>query len=177
MNARENPVVKRYRDAYRVATALVGLGTLIKLLGLVFAGIVLFVAFRFANGVENSDPKVLGPVVLAAMVGVLSWICGVMIAALGQILRATLDNAVALSHFLTDPERVEAMGLPRSVTNRSNPQVADASDDAIEPDHTGDDEQNAEAASAPFCYHCGAEAPADATTCPTCGKRLDDAEL
>jgi hypothetical protein len=41
-------------------------------------------------------------------------------AALGQILRATLDNAVASSHFLADPERAEVMGLPHSVMERSN---------------------------------------------------------
>jgi hypothetical protein len=172
MNGRATPVVKRYREAYRVGGALVGLGTLIKLLALVFAGIIFFAAFRFANGVENSDPKVLGPVVLATIVGVLSWVCGVMVAALGQILTATLDNAVASSHFLTDSERAEAMGLPHIVANRSHPLVAEASEDAIEPDQAEDDDQNAEAASALFCYHCGAEATVDATTCATCGEHL-----
>ena len=47
------------------------------------------------------------------------WVCGVIIAAEGQIPQATLDNAVASSHFLTDPERADAMGLPRSVADRS----------------------------------------------------------
>jgi hypothetical protein len=46
------------------------------------------------------------------------WVCGVIIAAQGQILQATLDNSVASSHFLTDPEPADAMGLPRSVADR-----------------------------------------------------------
>lgn len=56
---------------------------------------------------------------VAAIVGVLFWLCGVIVAAQGEILRATLDNAVASSHFLTDTERAEAMGLPDTVADRS----------------------------------------------------------
>jgi len=49
---------------------------------------------------------VVAGIFVAAIVGVLFWFCGVIVAAQGEILRATLDNAVASSHFLTDPERV-----------------------------------------------------------------------
>jgi hypothetical protein len=43
---------------------------------------------------------------------------GLIIAALGQIVRATLDNTVAHSPFLNDHERLDAMGLPRTIAAR-----------------------------------------------------------
>jgi hypothetical protein len=107
-------VVNRYRDAYRVGAALVGLGNTIKIVGAVLAGIIVLGSLSAGNG-----PFTLAGSFLAAIVGGLFWVCGVIVAAQGQILRATLDNAVASSHFLTDPERADAMGLPSSVADRS----------------------------------------------------------
>jgi hypothetical protein len=56
---------------------------------------------------------------VAAIVGVLFWVSGVIVAAQGQILRATLDNAVAHLPFLNDHERLDAMGMPRSIADRT----------------------------------------------------------
>jgi hypothetical protein len=61
---------------------------------------------------------VVGGLFVAAIVGVLFWVCGVIVAAQGQVLRATLDNTVAHSPFLSDHERLDAMGLPRSLAGR-----------------------------------------------------------
>lgn len=60
---------------------------------------------------------VVGGMFVAAVVGVLFWVCGVGVAAQGQILQATLDSAVATSPFLTDSERAQAKGLPRASPN------------------------------------------------------------
>lgn len=113
-----SPVVLRYRDAYRLGTALVGLGNTIKVVGVVLAGIIVLGSLSSADGPLGGGTVVAG-IFLAAIVGILFWVCGVIVAAQGEILRATLDNAVASSHFLTNPERADAMGLPRSVANRS----------------------------------------------------------
>jgi hypothetical protein len=111
-----SPIVNRYRDAYRVGAALVGVGNAIKLVGAVLAGIIVLGSMSSANSPFGSGALVPG-IFLAAVVGVLCWVCGVMVAAQGQILQATLDTAVASSRFLTDPERADAMGLPRSVAS------------------------------------------------------------
>ena len=110
-------VVNRYRDAYRVGTALVGLGNAIKVVGAVLAGIIFLGALSSGNGPFGGG-AVLAGVFVAAIVGVLFWACGVIIAAQGQILCATLDNAVSQSPFLTDHERLDAMGLPLTIADR-----------------------------------------------------------
>ena len=112
INESRAPVVCRYQDAYHVGAGLVGLGTIIKVLGLVLAVIIVVGSLSVSSLTEVG-------IVLAVLVGGLFWVCGVIVAAQGQILQATLDNAVASSHFLTDPERADAMGLPRSVADRS----------------------------------------------------------
>lgn len=114
-----SPVVNRYRDAYRLGAALVGLGNTIKVVGVALAAIIVLGSLSSGDGPFGGGAVVAG-IFLAVIVGVLFWVCGVIVAAQGEILRATLDNAVASSHFLTDPERANAMGLPRSVAGRSD---------------------------------------------------------
>ncbi|MEK6320242.1 MAG: hypothetical protein AABN33_01025 [Acidobacteriota bacterium] len=114
INESRSPVLNRYQDAYRVGAALVGLGNTIKIVGAVLAGIIVLGSLS-----AGSEVLTVAGVVLAAIGGGLFWVCGVIVAAQGQILQATLDNAVASSHFLTDAERADAMGLPRSVAGRS----------------------------------------------------------
>ena len=112
------PVVSRYRDAYRVGSALVGLGNAIKIIGGILAAVILIGSLSSASGPFGGAGIILGGIFVAAVVGILFWVCGVIVAAQGQILRATLDNAVAHSPFLNDRERLDAMGLPRSVADR-----------------------------------------------------------
>jgi hypothetical protein len=107
-----SPVVNRYQDAYHVGAALVGLGNTIKIIGLVLAGIIVLGSLSAANGLFGGGAVLAGGL-LAAIVGGLFWVCGVIVAAQGQILQATLDTAVASSHFLTVQERADAMGLPQ----------------------------------------------------------------
>lgn len=114
-----SPVVRRYKDAYRVGAALVGLGNAIKIVGAIIAGIIFLGSLSSGNGPFGGAGLALGGIFLAAVVGILFWVCGVIVAAQGQILRATLDNAVANSPFLTDHERLDAMGLARSVADRA----------------------------------------------------------
>lgn len=94
----------RYRDAYLAGTILIGLGNTIKVAGGVLAGIIALASL------SAGALAILG-LVMAAISGGLSWVCGVVVAAQGQILRATLDTAVATSPFLTDDQRLQAMGF------------------------------------------------------------------
>lgn len=105
-------VIRRYRDAYRVAAALIALGHTIKIIGWILAVIVVVGSLGSSGGPFGGAGVVIAGLFFTAIVGVIAWVLGVIVAAQGQILQATLDAAVAKSPFLTDPERAEAMGLP-----------------------------------------------------------------
>lgn len=111
-------VVERYTDAYRVGSAIVGIGTAIKVLGGIVAGLVFLVSLSSGSGPLGTGGLVMG-IVLALVIGGVAWIWGVIVTAQGQILRATLDNAVSNSPFLTNRERAEAMGLPIAIADRA----------------------------------------------------------
>ena len=108
-----SPCLTRYRDAYRVGAAVVGIGNAVKIVGAILAGLIVLVSLSAADG-----PFGLVGVVVAAIGGGLFWVCGVIVAAQGQILQATLDNAVANSPFLSDHERADAMRLPQRIADR-----------------------------------------------------------
>lgn len=101
-------IVERYRDGYRVGAGLVGLGNVIKVGGAVIGGLALLTSLSLG---ALAIPGILF-LVAGALSGGVFWICGVIVAAHGQTLRATLDTAVSSSRFLTDAECAEAMGLP-----------------------------------------------------------------
>jgi hypothetical protein len=113
-----SPVLERYRDAFRVGAVLVGLGTATKTIGVALAAIVLLGALGSAQE-RLGSVALLGGILVAAIVGLLFWVVGVVVSAQGQILQATLDTAVATSPFLSSAERAEAMGLPRTVVEVS----------------------------------------------------------
>lgn len=114
-----SPVVNRYRDAYRVGAALVGLGDAIKIIGTILGGIILLGSLSSANSQFAGGGLAFAGAFAAAVVGGIFWVCGVIVAAQGQILQATPDTAVGSSPFLTHPQRADAMGLPQSVADRA----------------------------------------------------------
>ena len=111
-------VVNRYRDAYRVGAALVGLGGAIKAIGAILAVIICLGSLSSGDSPFGVGGVVAG-IFVAAIVAGLFWVNGVIVAAQGEILRATLDSAVAHSPFLNNLERLDAMGLPRSIADRA----------------------------------------------------------
>ena len=114
-------VIQRYSDAYRVASAIVGLGTAIKVVGFILAGLVFFVSLsaRSSNPFDTGGGGLgltgMAGIVFAIVIAVAGWVWGVVVTAQGQILRATLDTAVSSSRFLNDRDRAEAMGIPAAV--------------------------------------------------------------
>lgn len=104
-------IKRRYSDAYAVAGVVVGFGDIIKIVGVV-AGVVIFIAIFIgslgADFRSSSIGGLIGGLVLGSATGFLFYLLGVIVAALGQILRATLDTAVNTSPFLSDDQK-EAM--------------------------------------------------------------------
>ena len=110
-----SPVLIRYRDAYRVAGAIVAVGKAIKAVGAVLAAVIFLAALSSGSGPFGGAAVVMSGIFVAAVVGILSWVAGVVVAAQGEVLRASLDNTVGHSPFLTDSQRLEAMGLPQTI--------------------------------------------------------------
>lgn len=117
-------LLRRYSDGYRVAWAVIGFATFLRVsavllcLGSWIAGAVLANELALTRGVQQlciGGGIVLGIVVLAVLL-----IVGSLVSALGQILRAHLDTAVYVCPFLTDAERMRAAEL-KVVKSKSDP--------------------------------------------------------
>jgi len=108
-NSSESDVMNRYRDAYRVGRTITGMGGAIKAIGFILGALTALAAL-FGAGNGGFGAFIVGTC-LGGIVALLFWMCGVIVAAQGQILQATLDSAVSSSPFLTDKQRAGAMGV------------------------------------------------------------------
>lgn len=108
--AEHGSLVDRYRDAYCVGSAIIAFSVLIKLfawllaIGIWIAGFVVNKQMR-GDGVPFVTGLVFGTAMLAFF-----FVLGVLVAAIGQILRASLDTAVNTSPFLNESEKRQAIG-------------------------------------------------------------------
>lgn len=94
-------LMKRYRDAYLVARATGTIGKVIKGIGILVIAMGLIRAGQSTNSIS----------LFIASVGALLYCAGVLVAAQGQILLASLDSAVNSSPFLTNEDKAKAMSL------------------------------------------------------------------
>ena len=109
-HANAQRVMTRYTDAYRVAGAIVGVGGLVKTLGVVAAAVTVVIGLGAASTLNSSVPLVAAlPVALVTWL--LLWALGVLVAAQGELLKANVDGAVNTSPFLLDDQRAEVMSL------------------------------------------------------------------
>ena len=99
---------KRYRDAYRVARATIMAADFVKFVGIVFVVVGVVAAFLVA---KESAPGAVAVGVVGASTGILIFGVGVLIAAQGQQLLASVDDVIGSSPFLTDVERAEVMRI------------------------------------------------------------------
>jgi len=107
-----NPVVRRYRDAYRVAAIIIACGTIIKVLGWIIGGLILVTGLVAGSGVRGGAGGIIGITIVIGIIQMaVFFVLGVLIASLGQVLRATLDAAVYSSPFLDKKQKGEAIGL------------------------------------------------------------------
>ena len=107
---RTRAVMKRYREAYRVANIISSVGDSIKTIGITVAVIFGFIGLFAAS--QMGMLGVFAGLFSSASLGILSWLSGVLLNSQGQQLLAALDGAVSTSPFLTDDERAEIMTLP-----------------------------------------------------------------
>jgi hypothetical protein len=110
-------VTNRYRDAYLVARAVNGVGSLSKGFGMVIAGVMVLAGLMITGMSRGGDAAVaIGIMVVAIGVATGLWfyILGILVAAQGQILKASLDGAVNGSPFLTNEHRAKIMSLPEA---------------------------------------------------------------
>jgi hypothetical protein len=108
-----NRALKRYRDAYSVASNIDAYGQAIKTLASIIAVITIVITLIASTQAEG---KTAGGLFFAgAITAAVLWTTihahGVRIAAEGQHLLAALDVAVHTSPFLSDVERAQAMSL------------------------------------------------------------------
>lgn len=108
-------VMKRYRDAYAKARAIIAFGGVVKVLGIIVAALTaLSGIINLANaGPYSSTSGVLGwtMILLGIVIAIVGWAIGLLIQAAGQMTLAQLDCAVNSSPFLTDQQRATMMML------------------------------------------------------------------
>ena len=98
---------KRYRDAYRVAGFVIGVGTAAKAAGVIFGFVI---AVFLASEIPGANAELTGAG-WGLMIFALFFVVGVIISAQGQTLRASLDAAVHSSPFLDTVAKARAMGI------------------------------------------------------------------
>lgn len=113
-------LIKRYRDAYRVAKVVVAIGAFAQLAGIIAGLLIAGAGFVLTDGAgprefrrhDGSEVVLqLAAVVAGAIVWMVFHIIGIITRAQGQILRASLDSAVHSSPFLNGDEKAQSMRL------------------------------------------------------------------
>lgn len=105
--------MRRYRDAYEIAAAIVEHGQRVKTMAVLAATIIAILFMIIATSVRGRIAlgAVIGGTVAAVLVYAVIHAHGVRLAAEGQHLLASLDVAVHTSPFLSETQRAQAMSL------------------------------------------------------------------
>ena len=100
-------IMSRYMDAYLVARTITAVGATVKVIAFVIGGGIALISL-----VACSQSMVYaGGIILGAIVAIPIYVLGILVAAQGQILKATLDTAVNSSPLLTKDEMRQIMSL------------------------------------------------------------------
>jgi hypothetical protein len=99
-------VMSRYTDAYIIARTITAIGATVKFVGLALGGCIAVVGLVASS---QSAQFAVGGVILAVIVAIPIYVLGIL--AQGQILKATLDNAVNSSPLLSKDEMRQIMSL------------------------------------------------------------------
>ena len=110
----------------------------------------------------------------AAAIGTLTYFLGVVIAAQGQILRATLDSAVNSSPFLEDEQKAKVMRLSLAGEPSSDSETTREGGYQGAQEETDQEKEYYQDSSVDTvcCPHCGTTVHHAAVTCRNCGGRL-----
>lgn len=188
----ENPLVRRYEDAYGVASALVRRGRVLKVIGSVLAGISFVVATLallalvgtasvanrarnpFEAGFDSGAGTALlsgGTVILALFglgVGAALFEWGTGLSARGQLLQAQLDIAVYASPFLEEQDKRNILGIP--ARNNAVP-MGYPSGQSLPSAELSRPDQSSESRTV-TCAECAAVNPFANQYCDNCGRKL-----
>lgn len=113
---RPESLIRRYHAGYRTSASAVTFSDIIKNIGFVIGGVILFAGFMAAFIAKGAASFIifLYATGLAVSVIVVCLFCSVMVAAVGQMLRASLDTAVHTSPFLDKQQKSTAMEIDAS---------------------------------------------------------------
>lgn len=100
--------MSRYTDAYRVARTITAVGATVKVIALAIGGAIAVVALVVGS---QSMQYLVGGIILGVIVAIPIYVLGILVAAQGQILKATLDTAVNSSPLLTKDDMRQIMSL------------------------------------------------------------------
>ena len=102
----KHPIMSRYSDAYAIARSVSAFGATVK-----FLALVLGVGISILGCSSGSKELWVGAIGLGAIAGLAIYVLGTLVAAQGQILKATLDTAVNSSQILNKNEMRQIMSL------------------------------------------------------------------
>ena len=97
--------MSRYKDSYLLARTITTFGSIVKFLAFLVGGVIALIALS-----QGSQYVVIG-VALGIFIVLPIYILGVLVSAMGQILKATLDTAVNTSPLITKDEMRQIMSL------------------------------------------------------------------
>ena len=104
-----NPVLNRYRDLYRIAGVLVGVGSTVKFIGIIVGSLITFCGLIFAGSAGIAGLFV--GALLGGVYGGIIFLLGLLISAQGQMLLVQADSAVHTSPFMSNDEKAKVMSL------------------------------------------------------------------
>lgn len=111
-------LIGRYRDAYLVGNTIAGLGTSIKIFGVVIGILIAGVTWWLGENLFlDRDPAILIATLVGLLFGGGIFIIGILVSAQGHVLVASIDSAVNSSPFLDNGHRAKIMGLPGGERN------------------------------------------------------------
>lgn len=112
-DSNKGSIIHRYRDGYLVAKATIRFATLIKILGWIAAITTWIAALVIGSeqigGAEDKAVVIFSGLIFGTIQLLMVYVFGVLLAAVGQVLRATLDTAVYSSPFLTESEKASSV--------------------------------------------------------------------
>ena len=103
--------MKRYRDAYLVANVTDGLGKIVQGLGIMLGGLVFLGILFYGLSIDYPMAGGFTGLLLGGIVAISLYVLGVLVAANGQMLKASLDSAVNDSPFLSLQQKAQVMSL------------------------------------------------------------------
>lgn len=101
----------RYQHAYVVARRTITVGRIVKVIGIVLGLLIARVVVKLGSQSDRIAQSFLVGLLTGAVVAVPIYVLGVLVSAVGQILKATLDTAVHGSPFLKKEDMARVMCL------------------------------------------------------------------